>query len=54
MVDHFFFFLSFCLSQLFPLLCYATGILSDQMVRSVMLDAATTVEDDHMRDLAAD
>ena len=32
---------------------HAPGILADQLVRRVMLDAATVVDDDHLRDEAA-
>ena len=33
---------------------HTPGILADQLVRWVMLDAATVVELDHLRDAAAD
>ena len=33
---------------------HATGILADQLVRGVMLDAEAAVENDYMRDVAAD
>ena len=33
---------------------HATGILADQLVRSVMLDAAAAVENNYMRVVAAD
>ena len=38
----------------FSYIHHATCILSDQLVRRVILEAATAVEDDHMRDVAAD
>ena len=33
---------------------HATGILADQLVRGVMLGAEAAVENDYMRDVAAD
>ena len=33
---------------------HATGILADQLVRGVMFDAEAAVENDYMRDVAAE
>ena len=33
---------------------HTPGNLSDQLLRRVMFDAANAVEDDHLRDVAAD